>query len=476
MRAALRRAAVVAGAAVTLLLWCQLPAQAHPLGNFTVNHYHGLRVLPDRIEDDAVIDRAEIPTLQAAGAVRADGGPARHAALVCWELGRGLRADAGGRALVWRVDASRMELRAGQAGLETSRISCRLSAAADLSHPADITFADPSDAGRVGWREITARAAGGARLSGSDVPVRSASGRLGRYPQELLGDPLDVRTARLRVGAGAGAGAVPAAGAPGAGGRPGGAEGWMAGMDGRLAALSATDRLTLPVGLAAVLLSLLLGAAHAALPGHGKTVMAACMAGRRGGVKDAVAVGATVTFTHTAGVLALGLVLTVSASLAADRMLSWLGVASGALVAGVGVMLLRGARPENVPGHTHTHDHGHGHHHHPAPYRRRTLLGMGIAGGLVPSPSALVVLLGAITLNRTAFGIGLVLGYGVGMAAVLTAAGLLVARFGDRTQGMLGQRMRWVRRLRPWTPVLTASLVVAVGAGLALRSAGQLLY
>ncbi|MDG4861722.1 nickel transporter, partial [Streptomyces sp. T-3] len=321
--------------------------------------------------------------------------------------------------------------------------------------------------GRIGWREITAQAADGVRLAASDVPARSVSGELRRYPDDLLTDPLEVRRAVLRVAPGAGG--VSAEGLPGAfnsGARPGT---WLASMDGRLASLAARDGLTLPVGLAAVLLALLLGAGHAALPGHGKTVMAACMAGRRGGVRDAAVVGATVTFTHTAGVLALGLLITVSASLAADRVLSWLGVVGGAVVTGVGVMLLRGAvrgkegayghshghghghshSHSHVHGHGHGHGHGHSHHDHPhqppTPYRRFTLFGMGVAGGLVPSPSALVVLLGAMALNRTAFGVGLVLAYGLGMAAVLTAAGLLVARLGDRAGRLNGARARRVR-------------------------------
>ena len=92
-----------------------------------------------------------------------------------------------------------------------------------------------------------------------------------------------------------------------------------------------------------MLLALVLGAAHAALPGHGKTVMAAYLAGRAGRPRDAVAVGATVTFTHTGGVLALGLLLTTFAGIAGESVLGWLGVASGTLVAAIGVGALASA-------------------------------------------------------------------------------------------------------------------------------------
>ncbi len=101
-------------------------------------------------------------------------------------------------------------------------------------------------------------------------------------------------------------------------------------------------------------MALVVGAAHAALPGHGKTVMAAYLAGRHGTRRDAVVVGATVTLTHTAGVLALGLMVTVFSSLAPEGVLRWLGVISGLLVAGIGIGLLRslcgsGRRLERPP-------------------------------------------------------------------------------------------------------------------------------
>ena len=137
--------------------------------------------------------------------------------------------------------------------------------------------------------------------------------------------------------------------------------------------------LTLGVGLLAIALALVLGASHALLPGHGKTVMAAYIAGRQGSVRDAVIVGATVTGTHTGGVLVLGLALTLSTSLAGETVLGWLGVASGVLVAVLGVgLLLSAARHRGTGlfghghthgyrfgGHTHDHDHdgGHGHGH-----------------------------------------------------------------------------------------------------------------
>lgn len=94
---------------------------------------------------------------------------------------------------------------------------------------------------------------------------------------------------------------------------------------------------------------------------------------------------------------------------------------------------------------------------------------MGMAGGLVPSPSALVVLLGAVALGRTAFGVALVVGYGLGMAATLTAAGLLLVKLSRTTRVALRGRTLGAR-LAAYTPVGTALLVLTVGLGLAVRS------
>jgi ABC-type nickel/cobalt efflux system permease component RcnA len=105
------------------------------------------------------------------------------------------------------------------------------------------------------------------------------------------------------------------------------------------------------------------------------------------------------------------------------------------------------------------------------PRRRRSgLIGMGVAGGLVPSPSALIVLLGAIALGRTWFGFALVAAYGLGMAATLTATGLLLVKLAGRLDRLAGVRSGLLGRLASLTPVATALVVVVLGIGLAIRS------
>ena len=139
-----------------------------------------------------------------------------------------------------------------------------------------------------------------------------------------------------------------------------------------------------------------------------------------------------------------------------------------------------GHGPDTVTAHHHGHDHGSHSHRHGAPgtgqaVRRRDLLAMGFVGGLLPSPSAVVVLLGAITLGRIWFGVVLVMAYGLGMAATLTGAGMLLLR----ARGVLDQRLERFGRNR-WTavsrlvPVATAALIIVVGSALALRAATQI--
>lgn len=536
-----RRAAVVAGSLLWLLGVTAPAAQAHPLGNFSVNHYTGFTLRPDRVDVLAVTDTAEIPTLQAAPDVDTDGDGtpsdterAAWAAARCAETAGKLAVEAP-RRLTWRVAAATFAYRPGQSGLRTSRIECRLRAPLDLTGgPLLLRVDTGADRARVGWNEITAKGMG-VHLQHSTVAETSSTGELRHYPRDLLATPLGDTTARFTAAPGTAASSSTRTAAQA--GVEGGLSARVDALSQQLTSLAGSRTLTLPVGLLAILLSVVLGAGHALLPGHGKTVMAAYLAGKRGTTRDAVTVGATVTATHTAGVLIIGLCLTTFSSLAGDTVLNWLGVASGALVALVGAALLIDAArrsrrsaanavtapepelvgathphssgtahasehshadaPEEQPAaqRGHVHPHGHGHDHtHPRPHRHgllghrhshapapasedaqpfttRGLVGLGVAGGLVPSPSALVVLLGAIALGRTVFGAALVLAYGLGMAATLTAVGLLFVRLGGQV-GRLTDRpaLRLLRRLAPCTALLTALLVIAVGLGLMARS------
>lgn len=536
-----RLAAAPLAAVLITLLAAAAPAAAHPLGNFTVNYATGLTLRPRAVEAEIVVDRAEIAAAQERplidqdhnGSLSADEQD-RYADEACTTLAGQLAADVDHESLQWKRGAGNLTFHTGEAGLKTSRLTCRLTADAHLTSPSGVHVATHYDSRRIGWHEITARG-DGLTLRSSTVPATSPTNQLRQYPQDPLAEPLDQRTAELRTAPGQGpASRIVPPGLPGAGPITAALNKVSALFD----TLVGSRELTVPVGLLALLLAVVLGSSHAAMPGHGKTIMAAYLAGRRGTPRDAITVGATVTLTHTAGVLALGLALPVATHLAGETVLSWLGLASGLLVTAIGIHLLHSAlrgRPlhhghshghhhHGPHGHSHGHDHhgdhGHGedhsheppaglpssrrapdsaaadgttvvltktatvlphdhhhgetgHHHTHAPARRRrwSLLGVGIAGGLVPSPSALVVLLGAVALGRTAFGVLLVIGYGLGMAATLTLAGLLLVRLRDRitarTAESASARLQTLGRIGP---AATSALVLLVGIGLTTRA------
>jgi nickel/cobalt transporter (NicO) family protein len=477
-----RRGAVLAALAATLLVAGATGAAAHPLGNFTVNTYSGLRVGPDRLVVDYVVDMAEIPTFQTRQAIDTDDngrvtGPeaATWRDRECPRLATGLRATVGGRPATLAVTGSALTFPMGVGGLETLRLECAL--AAPFPAGGSLTYTDTNLEGRVGWREITA-IGDRATLEAADVPSTSPSARLTTYPQDQLSSPLNQRTASLRFHPGG-----PRAGASGSGARGTVARGGVDRATAAFTALVGERSLSPGFALVALLLAVGLGAAHALAPGHGKTVMAAYLVGLGGTLRQAATIGATVTLTHTAGVLLLGLVLTTSRAVAPERVYPWLGLGSGLLLAGVGIGLLVRARP----GHGHPHPHGHDHpfpHHHDhrgatpgagRPVGWRGLVALGLAGGLVPSPSAVVVLLGGIALGQAWFGVALVLAYGLGMATTLTGVGLLLAHLRTRMDGRLRVPAGSVLgRLGRLLPAATASVIVLVGLGLAASGAAQL--
>ncbi|MEU8826347.1 sulfite exporter TauE/SafE family protein [Streptomyces sp. NPDC048636] len=515
-------AGVLTGAAALVVLPAG-SASAHPLGNFTVNRYDGLVVAPGRLTVDHVEDLAEIPSAQAKPEIDGDGDNTLAAGEVnawaarrCASAARGARLTVDGRTVPVRAAHTTGHTRPGQAGLPTLRVECRLTAALTRGERTAVSYR-PKDIGTgPGWREMTAQ---GDRmtLSGSDVPKKSASHRLTGYPKGQLSSPLDQRAAALRARPGGPA----LASSPEAEERKGVASGVLPrGVDRWTEALTsmvARHDITFGFALTAFATAVLLGAMHALAPGHGKTMMAAAAAaGGRSALRDVVALGASVTVTHTMGVFALGLLVTAG-SAAAPSVISWLGIASGVLVSAAGARLLRKAlrhrrqlshqrahhhahdhEHEHSHGHahghshdhghghahTHTHDHGdgHTHTHELRPTLRGTLL-LGFAGGLVPSPSAVIVLVGAAALGQAWFGFLLVLAYGLGLALTLTLAGFTVVRLGHRIAERLrarraaatGRGHRLLAALHRSSPVGTAAVVLALGCGLVLRGAATTL-
>ncbi|MBA3470082.1 MAG: sulfite exporter TauE/SafE family protein [Herpetosiphonaceae bacterium] len=228
-------------------------------------------------------------------------------------------------------------------------------------------------------------------------------------------------------------------------------------------------------------LALVFGALHALQPGHGKTLVAAYLVGSRGTVRHAIVLGGIVTFTHTASVLLLGtLVLVFSAWINPQRIIPGLTVVSGALVAAVGLKLLRdrwrllrGGSPEQQQhDHDHHHDHTHSHSHAlPQTISARSLISLGVSGGLVPCPEALVILIVAATIGRLGLGLAMIVSFSLGLAAVLIAIGVVLVTVGERLFGRVRRDSRLVLAL----PIVSAVLVVGLGLALAVEGVGTLL-
>ena len=486
-----RRLIAVLVIAAAVILVPAAAVSAHPLGNFTVNTYSGLRVAPDHVRIDFVVDMAEIPALQTTQQIghEADGRSTTESRRTfqeheCRRLRDGLHLRLDGTSLALDVTATGLAFPPGQAGLDTLRLTCSFLATPGGQSLSDATLAYGSDnfTDRIGWREITAV---GERMTlvASPVPTSSVSAKLTRYPKSLLSAPLDQRTVELRVRSGGSADAAPDSTHPET------TSPLPRGFDQATQAFTSfVGRQDLSLGFAALALALsvLLGAIHALAPGHGKTVMAAYLVGQRGSLRQAVGIGLTVTATHTAGVLALGLAISTSAVIAPERLYPWLGLASGLLLLAIGVGLLRRVVRFRSVNHHHDHDHHHGHphvhthaHHHRPDgrllLRQRDLLAIGFVGGFLPSPSAVVVLLGAIALGRTWFGLLLVVAYGLGMATTLTGAGLLLLRARgsiDRRVNRFGRR--GLEAVNRFVPLATAVVIIIVGSALALRAADQI--
>jgi nickel/cobalt exporter len=418
-------------------------AQAHPLGNFTVNRFSAIEASGDRVYVRYVLDLAEIPSYQEGDRVRLPGFAGR--------IARGLELELDGRRAGLKTIASRVRSNQGAGGLPTLRFEAVFEAdrAGSL-----LRFEDTNYAERIGWREVVVRADRGARVVSSDAPAASVSDELRSYPADLLSEPLNVSSADAELRAGSLPGRPPELGGSAPEARP----------DHGFASLIAQDDLGLGVILVSLGLAFFWGAAHALSPGHGKAIVTAYLVGQRGTPRHAAALGLIVTATHTVGVFALGLVtLALSQFIVPEQLYPWIGLVSGLLVIGVGASVLL-ARIR----HRRAHRHGHDHHHHHGDGEElgwRSLTAVGVSGGLLPCPSALVVLLAAISLHRVALGLLLIVAFSAGLAISIAGIGL-GAILAKRTFGRLGFQGRAIGLL----PAVSAAVIVLAGAAMTLRA------
>jgi nickel/cobalt transporter (NicO) family protein len=479
--------------AVAVLALSAPGAMAHPLGNFSINHLSKVSISADRVDVRYVLDQAEIPTVQERNIPRAELLERKLA-----EIESGLTLNVDGRAAALRrVAEPRLTFPPGTGGLKTTRLELQLRADADS--PRQVRLADDTFEDRVGWKAIVA-APGEDTTVRTQAPSGDPTNGLRRYPEDLLNSPLDRREASFSVTAGDGTLIAP---------RSEGADGLSTSRTGGDGFAAIFERAAAGEGVLFILLLAAFGwgAVHALSPGHGKAMVAAYLVGTKGKPRHAVALGATVTIAHTIGVFLLGFVtLALSQYILPEDLYPWLNLISGVLVVAIGLGVLRSrlrGRGHSHHHHHHHHDHdhhhhdhsltragfqhfmdhlrgrehGHGHHHshghhhehsHDHTVTNRSLIGLGAAAGLIPCPSALVVLLGAIAQHEIALGLLLIVAFSLGLAGTLTALGLavvyarrLLPRLGRMSVGGGGGAA--LGRVVAALPAASAVVIVGVG-------------
>jgi ABC-type nickel/cobalt efflux system permease component RcnA len=486
-------------AAALAVLCAGIPAAvlAHPLGNFTINHFAGIVVTPADVRLDVVIDMAEIPTFQERLKIDADGDgdvtdaeTAAAAGPSCDAQAKLLRLAVDGVAATLATSASSIAFPPGLGGLSTMRIECSYSA--PLPSPltrATVTFEDPSFADRIGWREIVATG-DGVSIDSGGLPTTSLSDRLTTYPTDLISQPIDTRSASIVVTPAPGGAASQAPTLGNGTTLPVGAGAVPGGIGGELPAIFRELDLTPFVALLSIVTAFALGAGHALTPGHGKTIMAAYLVGTRGTSLHALGLGLSVTVSHTLGILALAAVVVgAQGLLPPDVVVRVTPVLAAVTILAIGGwMLMREVRRRlhdarlataHEQDHSHDsgadpHEHSHGgiaHSHGPAAGSTiswRGLFALGLAGGLIPSTSALIILLGSIASGRPAFGFVLVVIFGLGMAVVLGGVGLALVLARERLDRLPSSS--GLGRFAQHAPLIAAVVVLAFGLYLSVQA------
>jgi nickel/cobalt transporter (NicO) family protein len=461
-----------------IILFAAFSVFAHPLGNFSVNQFSRLEVEKTGIQIKQVLDIAEIPTFQAKGEIDADKNGVfsdeelnAYVAKITPNYLSNLSLNVNNQTLSLRADAQKVSLKDGAGNLPTLRIEWNFIADSQVAETNIVKFENKNFAERIGWNEIIVNKTGGINVFDSSIFGNTLSDELKNYPENLLNAPLSERNAEFSFTANS----IPAT-AKVLQNRDGNAS--VAVQKDRLAELIAIPEITPTVVLFALLLAFGLGAMHALSPGHGKTVVGAYLVGSRGTIKHAMFLGLTVTITHTVGVFALGLItLFASNYILPEKIMPFLTFISGLMVFYIGVNLFKDRLlsifgTKDIHSH-HTHEHGaHSHggkvHSHlpPQEITWKNLLGLGISGGLLPCPSALVLMLSAISLNRTGYGILLTFVFSLGLAATLTSIGLIFLYVGK----IFGDSKFGESKILKGLPALSAFVIACFGAVICYQS------
>ena len=441
-------AAVAAVASVAALLLLPPGAYAHPMGNFSINHYSKLALNGTGIHIEYILDFAEIPTFQLFPEFRTGTSESKPQDLAA-EWARRLQLSLDGQALPLVLVNTNVERRPGAGSLPTVRATLQLESRWP-GRAGTLHFADHNFPERIGWKEIVVQATPLSFPDGNPFAAdRSAA--LTRYPPDPLATAPNVLEATIRIGVGAPALTNNASGTSAAATTTTGD---------RLSQILSGDDLRLRAVILGMLVAFSLGALHALSPGHGKTVVASFLVGARGTARHALFLGVVVTLTHTIGVFLLGLVvLFLSRSIVPEQIYPWIGFLSGLTILGVGVNLFR-----QRLGHLTHAPHGHSHEI-PPEITFRNLLALGFSGGIVPCPSALVVLLSAIALHRVGTGLLFIVAFSLGLASVLVAIGILVVR-ASRLLSRFDSNRSAIRLV----PLASASIISVLGLGMAVQA------
>jgi nickel/cobalt exporter len=502
-----------------LLGLCRLAA-AHPMGNFSVNHYSKITLDSDRIRIRYFIDLAEIPTyqeLQQAGIAATDIDPNSQAVIGYVstrgaELGRSLTLDVDGKPTPLRLISSGVIFPMGAGGLPTMKMGFVYEAAyppaSSKPGPTQMSlhYVDNNYPGHSGWKEIVALAAAGSLLH-SSVRAADRSGELSNYPTDLLTSPPQDLEASLQVSLpvprsqvsieekqpvrASRPGTVSATPVVGlvpfpAAARPAAPMDLQANRQqtprNNFTELIQAQRLSPWFLFTAAIIAIGLGGLHALEPGHGKTIVAAYLVGSRGTARHAFLLGIIVTASHTVGVFALGAItLYASRYIVPEQLYPWLGALSGITIAGLGFYMLLRRLTGTATDHSHAPGAANAHlmfwkrqpetktesNRNPAQIVSLTqLLTLGITGGIIPCPAALIVLLSAFALHRIGLGFFLIVAFSVGLAAILIGFGMLMVyarRFMTHLQidGPLTRR---------WLPVASSAFITVLGLILAIQA------
>ncbi|MGA2737417.1 MAG: hypothetical protein ABSG65_08190 [Bryobacteraceae bacterium] len=467
---------------------------AHPMGNFSVSHYARIEVSGGGAEIRYVLDLAEIPSFQLLQQWGLSADSPRNlldakAAAQAREWVRNLSLACDGRTVFPRFAGATLALTPGAGGAPVMRITSTLKLAVAAG---SLSYEDRNYPERAGWKEVVVAAGPGASIERASQDDTDRSQALTAYPADpTVAPPQDLKASVAWVAAGPVVARkappkivpVPPAATPARTTSPvppqPSAPGTVVRGDFLSRLLHRGD-----IGLGLILLGMAvafgLGCMHALSPGHGKTIVAAYLVGSRGTFKHAIFLGGMVTFTHTISVFFLGLTtLFLSQYVLPEKIFPVLGAISGLSIVWIGGMMLykrarrlRGSQPHHHD-HTHAHDHEHHHthdHHERGPHTHThvpegditlgSLMALGASGGLVPCPSALVLLLSSIALGRVGLGLLLLIAFSSGLAVVLMGIGVLVLYakhfLPDSQKTAAHPAFRII-------PVLSAALIVCIG-------------